>query len=69
MVIDLTVTLKERRRMLDQADQAIADIRDCFHQGSRNAGTGSFDYLSQSRGKRLRRAAPSGQAGTDLPAC
>jgi hypothetical protein len=27
MVIDLTVTLEERRRMLDQVDQAIADIR------------------------------------------
>lgn len=26
-VIDLTVTLEERRRMLDQVDQAIADIR------------------------------------------
>lgn len=27
LVIDLTVTLEERRRMLDQVDQAIADIR------------------------------------------
>ena len=27
VVIDLTVTLEERRRMLDQVDQAIADIR------------------------------------------
>jgi len=27
MVVDLTVTLEERRRMLDQVDQAIADIR------------------------------------------
>ena len=26
-VIDLTVTLEERRRMLDRVDQAIADIR------------------------------------------
>ena len=36
---------------------------DCSHQGSRNAGKGSFDYLSQSHGKRVRHAAPSGQAG------
>jgi hypothetical protein len=27
VVIDLTVMLEERRRMLDQVDQAIADIR------------------------------------------
>ena len=27
LVIDLTVTLEERRRMLDRVDQAIADIR------------------------------------------
>ena len=30
LVIDLTVTLEERRRMLDQVDQAIADIRRLF---------------------------------------
>lgn len=30
VVIDLTVTLETRRRMLDQVDQAIAEIRKLF---------------------------------------
>ena len=35
MVIDLTVTLEERRRMLDQVDQAIDGA---FHQDAKQAG-------------------------------
>jgi hypothetical protein len=30
LVIDLTATLEDRRRMLDQVDQAITDIRRLF---------------------------------------
>jgi hypothetical protein len=52
---------RKRRRMLDQADQAIADIRGLLPPRKQSAGTGSFDYLSQSRGKRFGRAAPGGQ--------
>ena len=53
VVIDLTVMLEERRRMLDQVDQAIADVRNSFQPGNRSDGNGNFGYLSQSRGKGL----------------
>ncbi len=64
VVIDLTVTLEERRRILDQVDQAIANIRSLLPATKQKRRQRQLRLpLAEPKKKRLRRAAPGGRAG------
>jgi hypothetical protein len=59
LVIDLTVMLEERRRVLDQVDQAITDIRRLLPPKKQKRRPRQL-RLPLAEAKRLRRDAASG---------
>jgi hypothetical protein len=64
VVIDLTVTLEERRRILDQVDQAIANIRGLLPTTKPKRRQRQLRLpLAEPKKKKLRCGATGGRAG------